>query len=180
MNLEILLSAIQAKDKNAFNILYDETINQVYSLAFKFTRSEDLAEEVVGDVYLQVWRQADQYDSTKCRAMGWVLLICRSRALDLLRKQKRIHDKTEEYVENSDAHSMTQIDILEVLDDQTVIHKALSQLDSQQQQLISLAYFKGYTHNELTNVTGLPLGTVKSSLRRSLIQMQEHIQAGQA
>jgi len=180
MNLEILLSAIQAKDKNAFNILYDETINRVYSLALKITRADDLAEEVVGDVYLQVWKQAKQFDNSKSGVIGWLMLLCRSRALDLLRKQKRINEKIEEYIENDDRRDIAEIDILEELDDQTAIYTALSRLDSQHQQLISLAYFKGYTHNELVNVTGLPLGTIKTNLRRSLILMQQHIQTIQA
>ncbi len=180
MNLEILLSAIQSKDRNAFNLFYDETINRVFSLAFKVTQSEDLAEEVVSDVYLQVWKQADHFDNSKCSVMGWLMLICRSRALDLLRKHKRMNDHTEEYIENNDNRGLAEIDIMQALDEKPAIYAALNKLDTHHQQLISLAFFKGYTHNELVNVTGLPLGTIKTNLRRSLTQMQKHLQTMQA
>ncbi len=178
MNLEILLSAIKAKDKNAFNVLYDETINRVYSLAYKITYSSDLAEEVVADVYLQVWQQADRFDSRKGGAMGWMLLICRTRALDLLRKNKRINEKTEEYIDD-DNHQSQDTDILELMDSKSAVYEALSKLSPQQQQLLSLVYFKGYTHAELVSVTGMPLGTVKTNLRRSLILMQQHLLSNQ-
>lgn len=79
MNLEILLSAVKAKDKNAFNALYDETIDRVYSLAYKITYSNDLADDVIADVYFQIWQQAEQFDQNKGGAMGWIMLICRSR-----------------------------------------------------------------------------------------------------
>jgi RNA polymerase sigma-70 factor, ECF subfamily len=175
MNLEILLSAIKARDKNAFNALYDETINRVYSLALKITRSDQSAEEVVADVYLQVWRQADQYDSSKGAVIGWLMLICRSRALDLLRQQKRVNEKNEEYHDQSDIRSDVQPDILEALDKQTAVYDALSQLNGQQQQLLALAYFRGYSHNEMVRMTGLPLGTIKTNLRRALILMHDYL-----
>lgn len=179
MNLEILLSAIQAKDKNAFNVLYDETINRVYSLAYKITYSNDLAEEVVADVYLQVWQQADRFDSSKGGVVGWMMLICRTRALDLLRKNKRIHEKTEEYIDDDDFRQSQCTDILELMDTKSAVYEALSKLNSQQQQLLSLVYFKGYSHAELVAVTGMPLGTVKTNLRRSLILMQQHLLSNQ-
>ncbi len=180
MNLEILISATKAKDRNAFNALYDGTINRVYSLAVKITHTDELAEEVVADVYLQVWQQADKFDESRGSAIAWLMLLCRSRALDILRKQRRINEKTEPYEDENDSRSMDQPDILEALDNQSAVYAAMNKLDTQQQQLMSLAYFKGYSHNEMASFTGLPLGTIKTNLRRSLIIMQEHIQSIQA
>ena len=179
INLEILLSAIKAKDKKAFNVLYDETISRVYNLALKITRSQDLAEEVVSDVYLQVWQQAAQFDPHRGGVMAWLMVLCRSRALDRLRKRDRVSSKAEEFIEAKHCQSIGQQDILEVLDEQSAIHQAIARLDVQQRQLLSLAYFKGYSHNELVRVTGLPLGTVKSSLRRTLSDLKTQMIARQ-
>lgn len=179
-HLEILISAIKAKDKNAFNLLYDETINRVFSLALKITQSDNLAEEVVSDVYFQVWQQAEKYKNNLNGVVAWLMMLCRSRALDCLRKQKRTVGKEQPYFEDNDNRTTQQPDILESIDTKSAIFSALSQLDTQQQQLLSLAYFKGYSHNELATFTGLPLGTIKTTIRRSLILMQDYLQSFEA
>ena len=175
VDLEILLSAVKAQDKNAFNALYDQTVDRVYGLALKITQSQDLAEEVLSDVYFQVWQQAHKYSNERGGAMAWLMVLCRSRAIDLLRKKKQLSDKSEEFSEENQGHSLAQPDLLNTLDNESAVHKALKLLDAQQRQLLSLAYFMGYSHNELVAVTGLPLGTVKTNLRRSLQFLKQQL-----
>ena len=174
-NLEILLSAVKAQDKNAFNTLYDETVDRVYNLALKITLSPDLAEEVLSDVYFYVWQQAHKYNRERRGVMAWLMVLCRSRAIDLLRKNKQLSAKSEEFSEENHGQSLAQPDFLNTLENESAVHKALKMLDVQQRQLLALAYFGGYSHNELVNVTGLPLGTVKTNLRRSLVFLKEQL-----
>lgn len=175
IDLEILLSAIKIKDKKAFNLLYEETINRVYSLALKITHRQDLADEVVSDVYLQVWQQAQQYNQERGGVLPWIMVMCRSRALDLLRKRQRIMEKSGELSAETLGQKEQQQDLLASLDNHAIIHKALRKLENQQRQLLSLAYFRGYSHNEMALVTGIPLGTIKTNLRQSLVIMKDYI-----
>lgn len=179
INPEDLLARIIAKDREAFNVFYNLTVNRVYSLALKITQSSDMADEVVSDVYVYVWQQAGNYQSERGNVFSWLMIICRSRALDALRKNKRHIDDQVELLEHDTDHSNDSPDLLASIDNETIVFKALKQLDSQQLQLLSLAYFKGYSHNELSQMTGMPVGTVKTIIRRSLLLMQQYVHAMQ-
>ena len=172
--LDGLVAAISTQDQSAFTAFYDATTEKTMSLALRITRQIDLAEEVVGDVYLQVWNQADRFDSSRGNAMAWLMTMCRSRALDALRKldtmptigAKPIADVTEA---ESDPYPQ---DLLIAVEERTAIHNALEKLDASQRQLLALAFFRGYSHSELAKFTGLPLGTVKTRVRRALIKLK--------
>lgn len=169
---EALISAIAADDEEALNTFYNLTVDRTYSLARRITGRPDIAEEVVSDVYLQVWEQAANFRHHKGKVMTWLLMICRSRALDALRRIKYMKQWLE-YDEASDESCSDHFedkepyDLLVVLDYETEIHSALMQLKESQRQLISLAYFRGYSHQQLSDFMGIPLGTVKSEIRQA-------------
>ncbi|MCH9698892.1 MAG: sigma-70 family RNA polymerase sigma factor [Gammaproteobacteria bacterium] len=174
-NLIKLLQKVADKDRNAFELLYDQTVHKMYSLAFRISQSSELAEEVVNDVYLQVWQQADRFDASRGNVLAWMTMTCRSRALDALRRRKKSdpeHSGESTTHQTEDNQPYLQ-DILEALQNQLLIRSVLQQLDSEQRQLLALAYFKGYSHQELADFTNTPLGTIKSQLRRTLQTLKQ-------
>jgi len=172
-----LLSLISVKDENALSQLYDLTVNKVYGLALKILLNEADAEEVVCDVYSQLWHRAADYQCDRGSAISWLLVICRSRALDLLRKKRPEYssiDDINKFAEN--ANDEQPDDIINLLQEGTAVKNAMLQLTDIQRQLIALAYFKDLSHTEISNVIQLPLGTVKSHLRRALQTMHKLIE----
>lgn len=170
-----ILQAVANKDKAAFELLYDRTVQSVYSLAYRITQNTLLAEEVVNDVYLQVWQQADRFDNQRGNVMAWMTVTCRSRALDALRRQHKTKQELpldNEVLQVRDEQQPVQ-DLMCAIQDQQHIRQVLQQLDSEQQQLLALAYFKGYSHQELADFTNIPLGTVKSQLRRTMQTLKQ-------
>jgi RNA polymerase sigma-70 factor (ECF subfamily) len=119
-------------------------------------------------VYLQVWHKAHTFNIEKGTVIAWLLMICRSRSLDALRRIKNLKqwvNSEEILLDLSD--SIEPFDLLITLDSQSKIHTALMCLSESQRQIISLAYFRGYSHQQLANFTGMPLGTVKTELRQA-------------
>jgi len=173
--LRSLLTKISAKDKPAFEQFYDSTIKLCFSQALRITNREDIAEEVVSDVYMQVWKTAASYDEKRSGVMTWLMMLCRSRSLDALRQRK--NQQTKESV-NIDAIAEPSTDeepqdIVDAIQQGGVLHQAIIQLKPEQRQLLSLAYFKNLTHNEIASYTAIPLGTVKTQIRRAIIKLQE-------
>ena len=172
-----LLIAIAKGDEKALARFYDATVGRVYGLALRIVRHREAAEEVVEDVYMQVWQQASRYDVTRGKPLTWLLTICRSRALDYLRRDDEAiaHPEpetliAEPYVENSDPQ-----DILLTLEQNSRLYGVLQNLMPVQRQLLALAFFRGMTHQEIADHTKLPLGTVKSHVRKALDNMREQL-----
>jgi RNA polymerase sigma-70 factor (ECF subfamily) len=179
--LDRLLGAIAKGDEGAFAAFYDQTVGRVYGLALRMTQAHTLAEEIVCDVYLQLWRQADRYDRSRGNVMAWLMTLSRSRALDLLRRE-RTASRAEPLAHDEDLPDGAPhtLDLLVEVDQSSTLHEALKTLDDEQRQLLALAYFRGYSHSELAGLTGLPLGTVKTKLRRALTVLRERLAHGEA
>lgn len=159
---------ILARDEDSLAELYDDTIAKVYGLALKITRRHDLAEEVVEDTYMQVWQEAAKYNAERGPIIAWLMIICRSRAIDALRRldQAESHAEPENLREDISSVS-TPLDILLLLERESDIRIAMVNLDALQRQLISLAFFRGFTHEEIALQMQMPLGTVKSNIKRA-------------
>ncbi|MBI3345056.1 MAG: sigma-70 family RNA polymerase sigma factor [Gammaproteobacteria bacterium] len=170
-----LLAAIARREQSALESLYDMTVARVYGVALRITGRRDAAEEVVADVYWQVWQQAGRYDAQRGSVLAWLLTICRSRALDHLRRR----DKAEFHPEPQTLDSELSVagtnpeDLLSAVERESVVHAALQGLSAQQRQLIALAFFKGMSHQEIATYTAIPLGTVKTHLRKALAALQQ-------
>jgi RNA polymerase sigma factor (sigma-70 family) len=164
------LSAISRLDQLALAKLYDLTVSRVYSVALRIVRHTHLAEEVVSDVYLQVWRDAARYDPERGRVLGWLLIISRSRALDTLRRQDEAFSHPEPYDLIAEPASIekTAHELLVAAQDGTALRKAMAALTPLQRQMLSLAFFRGLSHAEIVEHSGIPLGTVKTLIRRAL------------
>lgn len=174
-DLNTWVAAIATGDEQALGTFYDATIGRVFGFALRIVRQREAAEEVAEDVYMQVWQQAGRFDANRGKPLTWLLTICRSRALDYLRRDDRAvsHPEPESlmaepYDERADPHNM-----LQAVQRNSRLYRMLDQLLPVQRQLLALAFFRGLTHQEIADHTHLPLGTVKSHVRKALDSMRE-------
>lgn len=157
-------------DEAALGALYDATLGRVYGLALRITRNPQAAEEVAADVFWQVWRQAPRFDPARGRVLTWLLTIARSRALDSLRRvdEADAHPEPEVFIALEATREGDPQDLLAATQRDHRLHAALATLEALPRQLLALAFFRGLTHEEIAAHAGLPLGTVKSQIRRAL------------
>ncbi len=175
--LAALVARVVYQDEAALAALYRQLSSRVYRLALRLTRQVEAAEEVVEDVFWQVWRQAPRFDAARGVVLAWVTQITRSRALDALRAMGR--DPLHEALDIDEMHSadvahddddpQTLLDRAQVA---AQIQRAMATLDPLRRQLVALAFQRGYSQAEIAEETGIPLGTVKSHLRRALSTMK--------
>jgi RNA polymerase sigma factor (sigma-70 family) len=169
------IQRITLRDDRALAELYDATVSRTYGVAMRVLRQAALAEEAVEEAYFQVWRQAPRFDPARGKALTWLLGIVRSRAIDTLRKEARFTCNSldvDAAPETADEHS-PQDDLLDVARAHADLHRALLLLGARPRQLVALAFFRGLTHEEISDQTQLPLGTVKSQIRRALAVLRQ-------
>jgi len=169
------IEAVVQRDERALASLYDATMPRVYGIVLRIVRKSALAEEVVEDTFFQVWRQAARFDCTRGKAWTWLLGMARSRAIDALRREARFqHDSLDlETAPDVPDHRPAADELLDTAREHADLHHALMLLDAQPRQLVAMAFFKGLSHEEIANETSLPLGTVKSQIRRALINLRQ-------
>jgi RNA polymerase sigma-70 factor (ECF subfamily) len=171
------IDRITDRDERALSALYDATWSRMHGLVLRIVRRAALADEVVEEAYFQVWRQAVRFDPQRGRASAWLLGMARSRAIDALRHEARHqHESLDmgEWPESEASHAGAD-ELLAVARGHADLHRALMQLQPQPRQLVALAFFRGLSHEEIATQTELPLGTVKSQIRRALIVLREQL-----
>lgn len=169
--LFLLICSIQKSDERAFSEFYDLTVDRIYSLVYRILGDPDDAEEVVCDVYAQLWQQADRYYSERGSVIGWCLLLARCRALDLYRKRKTFKEVMKDALDCFDEFSDGCFEpekVVMLKSDNNETYKALASLNLVQRQLLALAFYKGLSHSEISAAIDMPLGSVKSNIRRAL------------
>ncbi len=171
-----LIRQIVERDQAALGQLYDRYARVLYSLAFKMLKSIQEAEEVVLDVFSQVWRDAHRYDATRSRLDSWLFLITRSRALDRLRKRQRQSKVVEAATlkvraTTTDGRNAPEDNLLRV-ERRDRWTAAGARLPEEQRQVIELAYFHGLSQSEIARCTASKLGTVKTRIRLGLSKLK--------
>jgi RNA polymerase sigma-70 factor, ECF subfamily len=174
-----LAQRLLRQDVRAFEQLYDRHSRIVYGLVLRILQQAGTAEEVVQDIFLQLWRNASRYDSSRGPFLPWLLTLARNRALDHLRlkseRQRRREDQTEEL---PSAIALPDYEAgLDQMRRATRVRKLMSALQPQQRRAIELAYFEGMSHSEIAEKLQEPLGTVKSWIRNGLLKLKEGLQA---
>jgi RNA polymerase sigma factor (sigma-70 family) len=175
LQLAVLIEQMVAQNEGALSKLYEATLPRVFGLVLRIVRNRSLAEEVVEETYFQAWRQSVRYDPTRGRAITWLLNIARSRAIDALRKEDKFEhfDLETEGVDSSvDESSLVYDELIDVAKNSHRVKEALLTLGAQPRQLVALAFFKGFSHEEISEHMTLPLGTVKTQIRRALASLK--------
>ena len=166
-----LIAQVSRGDDAALESLYDQSVGKVYGLALAITKSREDAEEVVCDVYTQVWVKARDFSDARGCGMAWLMIICRSRSLDKLRSNQArvaIGDLVSSKQGEPEPELMDPEVTLSRFQQSAGVTRALGTLSSIQKQAVMLAFFRGSSHGDVAATLGLPLGTVKSHLRRAL------------
>jgi RNA polymerase sigma-70 factor, ECF subfamily len=171
-----LVARVAAGNEDALTQLYDTTNRMVYGLALRILGEETAAEDVMLEVYLQVWRTAESFDPTRGKVASWLVSMTRSRAIDLLRSRRAHRMSVEQSLDEiPDPHEGgTSLEQLAIQTSQSAfIQKSLTELPADQRRAIELAYFSGLSHSEIAAHTGLPLGTVKTRIRLGMVRLRE-------
>jgi len=172
-----LLESISKRDESSLRILFRETSSYVYPTAFRILNNKNDAEEVTLEVFTQVWEKASDYKPELSTPLSWILMITRSRSIDRLRKekQKRKFELNIDFDTKSNTITPEKTSIFS--EQQDMVKEALSKLNSNQKQVIELAYFKGFTQSEISEHLNMPLGTVKSTIRKSMSILRQFFEA---
>ena len=176
LRLRGLIAAICSHDEQALGSLYDATVARMFRLALLITRDRGAAEEVVEDVYWHVSRSARRFDPQRSTVTTWLATIARSRAIDNLRhKDEAFAHPDPATLGASEISRDGPATSLETTQRSGALHAALTTLEPLQRQLLALAFFRGLTHEGIAAQTALPLGTVKSHIRRGLAVLRRKL-----
>jgi RNA polymerase sigma factor (sigma-70 family) len=175
--LIVLIDRIARQDEAAFKALYDQCATKLYGLALRVVSHRELAEDVLQEAFMTIWRNAADYRASLSPPMAWLGLIVRSRGLDLLRRRaaERTHltDELDDTLADTlDSNTPTPLDTAQASEQAWALHQCLGQLDNKQREVVSLAYVRDLSHSELAQQLRLPLGTVKTWIRRGLDQLR--------
>jgi RNA polymerase sigma-70 factor, ECF subfamily len=175
---EDLISFVQANDPQAFATVYDRHGRAAYSLAYRMMGERQAAEDLVQDAFLKVWRAAGSYRTERGSVRNWLLSVVHNRAIDQLRSlasRRRTQEKIEASAptsQPSEAFAQTWRN-----SQREQVREALKTLPQEQLKIVELAYFSGYTHMEIAELLGLPLGTVKGRMRLGLKKVKDYFGA---
>jgi RNA polymerase sigma-70 factor, ECF subfamily len=169
---EELVALLKNKDMNAFNALYDAYSAAIFGVVIRVVENEDVAQELLQDAFVKIWRNIEGYDQSKGRLYTWMLNIARNTAIDYKRsKQSKQSDKNRN-IENV-VYEVNRQNAVSMDTDMIGIKQEVEKLKTDYLQLIDLIYFKGYTQEETAQQLNIPLGTVKTRVRAAIQQLRE-------
>ena len=171
VSLDQLLLAVAGGDSIAFESLYRTTSKKLFGICMRVLPQRAEAEEVLQEVFLGIWRKAEQFDATRASAMTWLSMMTRNKAIDRLRANAGARAQVPIELDEIEGDASAS-EVAEIAEDQTRIEICLDELEAPRRQLIRVAFFEGATYEELAERSGNPLGTVKSWIRRSLIKLK--------
>jgi RNA polymerase sigma-70 factor, ECF subfamily len=166
-----LLHRCAGGDRAAFRLLYDRWGSRLYGIALRITRQSSLAADALHDAFLQIWQQAHRFDPDRGSPEAWMVGMVRYRALDLVRRQAREipgYEAEEQEDEAPDALAR-----LVSSTEGAALRRCLQELEADRRRLVVMAFVDGLSHSELAERLHVPLGTVKSWIRRSLLTLRE-------
>jgi RNA polymerase sigma-70 factor (ECF subfamily) len=168
-----LVTAIRSGDQSAMAALYDRHSSIVYAVALRVLQDTGAAEDVLQDIFMQLWRNPGAFDASRGNMAAWLAVIARHRAIDALRKRRPENDI-------ADIVISVEPDLASETDQARAMEKvrgALQDMAPTQRSALELAYFEGLTHSEIAERTGEPLGTIKTRIRAGLLSLRKVLAA---
>ncbi len=164
-----LVVLLKQRTQSSFNYLYDNYSAALYTTIVSILQDKEMANDVLQEVFIKIWRQIEQYNSDKGRLFTWMINISRNASIDTLRsKSYHLQKQNQELTENVySAAGSVNTDV-----DKIGLRKLITHLKEEQKVLVDLAYFQGYTQDEISKLLDMPLGTVKTRLRSALINLR--------
>jgi RNA polymerase sigma factor (sigma-70 family) len=165
-----LVTLLKKRSQTAFNYLYDNYSGALYGVILSILTDKELAGDVLQEVFVKIWRQIEQYDAEKGRLFTWMVNISRNASIDMLRsKGYNSQKQNRELTENVYSAAGT----VSTETDKIGLRKLVTGLKDDHKVLVELAYFQGYTQDEISKLLNVPLGTVKTRLRSALLQLRD-------
>ena len=164
-----LVLLLKQHEQPAFNYLYDNYSSTLYTVIISILQDRELANDILQEVFVKIWRQISQYDAEKGKLFTWMINIARNASIDTIRsksynKQKQNRELTANVYDTTGTYNIET--------DKIGLRKLITNLKEEQKVLVELAYFQGYTQEEISKLLNIPLGTVKTRLRSALIQLR--------
>ena len=175
MNLKLtyseaeLVAALQQQDEQAFSYLYDNYAAALLSIINQIVPDKQMANDVLQEVFVNIWRKINTYDAVRGRLFTWMLNISRNAAIDKVRS-RAYQDGLKNQALLNDASTMNQS--VRLVTDDYGLKKLVNKLKDEQKVLIDLSYFQGFTHEEIAKSLNIPLGTVKTRIRSALTHLR--------
>ncbi|MGZ8289352.1 MAG: sigma-70 family RNA polymerase sigma factor [Telluria sp.] len=175
--LRAWLLASARRDAKAFRCLYDATAPKLFGFALRILRKKELAEEALQECFVSVWNSAGSYDAQLAAPMTWMVTIVRNKALDILRRSGADPDIggsqfDSEVIDAMESPQATPIEALLISSDARALAFCMSTLEGQQRQVVGMAFYHDLSHSEVAQQMALPIGTVKTWIRRSLERLK--------
>ncbi|WP_295960406.1 sigma-70 family RNA polymerase sigma factor [Rhodoferax sp.] len=172
-----LLDRVANRDASALKALYEHTSSKLYGLAVRVVGNREWAEDVLQEAFMTIWRAAGDYRASLSPPMAWLGLIVRSRGLDFLRRRTAdrngvTQELDEVMAETLEGDSPNPMDTTNASQQAWALHQCMARLENRQREVVSLAYLRDLSHGELAEQLKLPLGTVKTWIRRGLEQLR--------
>jgi RNA polymerase sigma-70 factor (ECF subfamily) len=176
-----LLQRIVARDSTAVAELYDRCGSALYGVILRILGRPADADEILQEVFIRIWTRAEMYDETCGTPMAWLMRMARNRAIDCLRARRVRGDvdtpaQPLDTLQGATAAAATPELLAEAAEQGSAVRNALAALPDEQRSLIEAAFFEGYTHRELADRSGLPLGTVKTRIRNGMMTMRQRLE----
>ncbi|MEP7264080.1 MAG: sigma-70 family RNA polymerase sigma factor [Bacteroidota bacterium] len=171
---EELVRMLKAQDPEAFTYLYDHYCNALYGVIFRIVNDEDMAQDVLQETFVKIWKNLESYDPAKGRLFTWLVNLTRNFAIDKYRSKEFRQQSKNQSLDDS-VNSINLLTNVKNKVDHIGLKETVSQLKPEYIQVIDLLYFKGYTHEEVAKEFNIPLGTVKTRIRAAIIQLREKL-----
>ncbi|HSZ85003.1 MAG TPA: sigma-70 family RNA polymerase sigma factor [Puia sp.] len=171
-----LVLLLKEKNNKAFGYLYDNYSAALFGIIRQIIDDNELASDVLQEVFLNIWRRIETYDPSKGRLFTWMLNIARNASIDTLRSKNYQNSKKNQELPDDVNNIGSGMQFIQTNIDNIGLRKILEKLKPEHRILIELAYFKGYTHEEISKIESVPLGTVKTRIRNALLQLKEYLQ----
>jgi RNA polymerase sigma-70 factor (ECF subfamily) len=169
---EELIVLLKEKNETGFHHLYDNYSGALYGVIFRIVQSKEYTEEIIQDVFVKVWNSVHQYDQQKGRFYTWMINIARNTAIDYL-KSKGFQNELKNQSIPDFVYNSAELSTSNNTSDFIGFHSVLEGLESDKQELINMAYYQGYTQNEISEQLKIPLGTVKTKMRNALMKLKD-------
>lgn len=164
-----LVMLLKQRQQQAFSYLYDNYSGALYSVILAITPDKEISSDILQEVFVKIWKQIESYDVSKGRLFTWMMNIARNAAIDMLRsksyRQQGQNHELNELVYNVASTGAKNTDLIG-------LRKIVHMLDEDYKSLVDLAYFQGFTQDEISKMLNIPLGTVKTRLRNALIKLR--------
>jgi RNA polymerase sigma-70 factor (ECF subfamily) len=172
-----LLRRVAQGDRRGFEELYDRFSGVLFSTAYRVLNSQEAAEDVLQDVFVQIWEKAPLYDPTRGKPMTWAITLTRNKAIDRLRSAQRRSRLQDELLQESQTAEQfddrSSFDAASTSDTNKLVHGAIQKLSRDQREAIELAFFSSLTQLEIAERLKLPLGTIKARIRRGMMRLRD-------